>query len=56
MSSNVKKSGIIATGETPKFKKKGNEEQFKLNAKVMVKLDEASKLSASRILQLTSHN
>ena len=33
--------GIIATGETPKSKKKCNEEQYTLNAKVMMKLDEA---------------
>ena len=36
----LKIRGIIATGETPKFKKKINEEQYKLNAKVLVKLDE----------------
>ena len=36
----MKISEIIATGETPKFKKKSNEEQYKLNKKVMVKLDE----------------
>lgn len=39
----LKISGIIATGETPKFKKKSNEEQFRLNSKVMVRLDEAEK-------------
>ena len=33
----LKISGIIATGETPKFKKKRNEEQYKQNSKVMVK-------------------
>ena len=37
----LKISGIIDTGETHKFKKKGNEEHYKLNAKVMAKLDEA---------------
>ena len=37
----LKISGIIATGETPKFKKKSNEEQYKLSSEVMVKLDES---------------
>ena len=37
----VKISSLVATGEMPKFKKKGNEEQYKINSKVMLKLDEA---------------
>ena len=36
----MKISETIATGETPKFKQKSHEEQYKLNKKVMVKLDE----------------
>ena len=39
----LKISGIVATGEMPKFKKRSNEEQFKLNAKVMHRLEEAEK-------------
>lgn len=37
----VKISSLVATGERAKFKKKGNEEQYKINSKVMLKLDEA---------------
>ena len=39
----LKISGIVATGGMPKFKKNSNEEQFKLNSKVMLKLDDAEK-------------
>ncbi|MCG8046810.1 MAG: hypothetical protein N0E48_14445 [Candidatus Thiodiazotropha endolucinida] len=39
----VKISSIVATGEMPKFKRRSNEEQYKLNSKVMLKLDEAEK-------------
>ena len=37
----IKISSLVATGEMPKLKKKGNEEQYKINSKVMLKLDEA---------------
>lgn len=36
-----KLSNLVATGEMPKFKKKGNEEQFKVNSKILLRLDEA---------------
>ena len=39
----LKISNIVATGGMPKFKRKSNEEQFKVNSKVMLKLDEAEK-------------
>ena len=39
----LKISGIVATGEMPNFKKRSNEEQFKLNAKVMHRLEKAEK-------------
>ena len=36
-------SSLLSSGDYPKFKRKSNEEQFKQNAKVMFKLDEAEK-------------
>ena len=38
---------IVATGEMPKFKRKSNEEQFKVNSKVIIKLDEAEQSADS---------
>ena len=43
----LKISNIVATGEAPKFKRKSNEEQYKLNSKVMLKLDEAVQAAES---------
>ena len=37
----LKISSLVATTGMPKFKRKSNEEQFKLNSQVMLKLDEA---------------
>ena len=37
----LKISSLVATAGMPKFKRKSNEEQFKLNSQVMLKLDEA---------------
>ena len=37
----LKISNIVATGGMPKLKRKSNEEQFKVNSKVMLNLDEA---------------
>ena len=36
-------SSLLTTGDFPKFKRKSNEEQFKQNAKVLCKLDDAEK-------------
>ena len=38
----AKISSIISSSDIPKFKRKSNEEQFKHNAKVICKLDEAT--------------
>lgn len=38
----AKISSIISSSEIPKFKRKSNEEQFKHNAKVICKLNEAT--------------
>ena len=40
-------SSIVATGDVPKFKRKSNEEQYKMNSKVMLKLDEAEQMADS---------
>ena len=37
----LKISSLVARAGMPKFKRKSNEEQFKLNSQVMLKLDEA---------------
>ena len=36
------KISSIITSDTPKFKRKSNEEQYKINKKVMLKLEDAS--------------
>ena len=38
----AKISSILSSSDIPKFKRKSNEEQFKHNAKVICKLDEAT--------------
>ena len=40
-------SSIVATGDVPKFKRKSDEAQYKMNSKVMLKLDEAEQMADS---------
>ncbi|MEW8545047.1 MAG: hypothetical protein AB2693_16100, partial [Candidatus Thiodiazotropha sp.] len=44
-------SSLISSGDIPKFKRKSNEEQFKRNAKVLCKLEEAEKSLESRNIE-----